>query len=147
MIDVKIRKLDNFLDLSLPSYATKGSAGVDLCAAVSEDVILRSMQRKLIPTGISIALPEGIEAQIRPRSGLALKNGVTVLNTPGTIDSDYRGEICVILINLGQEDFLVTRGMRIAQMVMAEVKQAKFLEAEELTLTDRGAGGFGSTGI
>ena len=146
MTVVKIKKLDNFRDLPIPAYATKGSAGIDLCAAVDCDVILKPFQRKLIPTGISIALPEGFEAQVRPRSGLALKNGITVLNTPGTVDADYRGEVCIILVNLGDEDFLISRGMRIAQLVINQVKQVVLVEADELSSTERGAGGFGSTG-
>src|SRR3990167_9399940 len=121
MILVSLLKLPHGQDLPLPSYGTSQSAGVDLMAAVEEPVLLKPFERKLIPTGISIVLPEGYEAQIRPRSGLALKHGLTVLNTPGTIDSDYRGEIQVILINLGDEDFLIERGTRIAQMVLSPV--------------------------
>ena len=146
-ITVNIKKLDNFLGLSIPSYATLGSAGVDLSAAIREDLVLTPLQRILVPTGISISLPEGYEAQVRPRSGLALKNGITVLNSPGTIDSDYTGEIGVILINLGQEEFVISRGMRIAQMIVAKVEQAFFKETDELVGTSRGNAGFGSTGI
>jgi dUTP pyrophosphatase len=133
--------------MDLPAYATEHAAGMDLCAAVSNDVILQPGQRTLIPTGLSIALPEGYEAQIRPRSGLALKNGITVLNSPGTIDADYRGEVQVILANLGTEAFTVTRGMRIAQMVVAQYSRVTWQQAETLSTTARGAGGFGSTGV
>jgi dUTP pyrophosphatase len=119
---------------------------MDLCAAVQSDVVLQPGERKLIPTGLTIALPEGHEAQVRPRSGLALKNGVTVLNSPGTIDADYRGEVQVILANLGNEAFKVTRGMRIAQMVVAPYSRVVWQETKELSSTARGAGGFGSTG-
>lgn len=147
MIKVHVKKLPHFKDLSLPNYATKQSAGMDLVAAISEDIILAPGERKLIPTGIAIALPDFYEAQIRPRSGLALKNGITVLNTPGTIDSDYRGEICVILVNLSSESFTVTRSMRIAQMVIARFEQASLEEVDDLSDTDRGSCGFGSTGI
>lgn len=144
---IQIKKLPNFGDLPLPAYATSHSAGMDLCAAISQDMVIKPMERKLVPTGIAIALPDGFEAQIRPRSGLALKNGISVPNSPGTIDADYRGEICVILINLGTEDFTVTPGSRIAQMVIAQYTQAAWQVTEELSDTDRGAGGFGSTGV
>lgn len=134
--------------LDLPAYETAGAAGMDLRAAVRADarVILTPGRRALIPTGLIMELPQGYEAQIRPRSGLALKNGVTCLNTPGTIDSDYRGEIQVLLINLGQDDFQITRGMRIAQMVIAPVVQARLELRDSAGSTQRGAGGFGSTG-
>ena len=132
--------------LPLPAYQTAHAAGMDLCAAVAADVILTPGARAIIPTGFAIALPPGYEAQVRPRSGLAAKNGVTVLNTPGTIDADYRGEIGVILANLGHEPFTVTRGARIAQMVVAPVSTVHWREAAELPETERGAGGFGSTG-
>lgn len=144
---LKIKRLPHNQDLPLPQYATNMSAGMDLYACVNEPVKIKPFQRVLIPTGISIELPEGFEAQIRPRSGLALKYGITVLNTPGTIDADYRGEIGVILINFGQEDFTVERGMRIAQMVVSPVVQAEIVEVEELVETQRGNGGFGSTGV
>lgn len=134
-------------DLSLPAYATSHSAGMDLLAAVEEDTVLAPGERALIPTGIAIALPEGFEAQIRPRSGLAIKNGISLVNAPGTIDADYRGEIKVILINLGQEPFTVIRGMRIAQMVIAPYTRAQWQPVHSLDETDRGSGGFGSTGI
>ena len=133
--------------LKLPEYKTLDSAGADLLAAVSEPVVLEPGQRTLIPTGLAIALPRGFEAQVRPRSGLALKNGITCLNTPGTIDADYRGEVGVILANLGQEPFTVERGMRIAQIVLARVVQLEWKEVDTLPESDRGTGGFGSTGV
>ena len=144
MIKIEVINLSPALDL--PQYATSMSAGLDLLAAVENEIILRAGSRILVPTGLKIALPEGYEAQVRPRSGLAIKNGITVLNSPGTIDADYRGEISVILINLGSEDFVIKRGMKIAQMVIAPYIQAKFLEVELLSQTERGSGGFGSTG-
>lgn len=131
----------------LPAYATPQSAGMDLRANLDEPVTLQPMERRLIPTGLYIALPEGFEAQVRPRSGLALKHGVTVLNTPGTIDADYRGEIGVLLINLGNCDFIVNDGERIAQMVIARHEQAEFIEVEQLDETERGEGGYGHTGV
>lgn len=131
----------------LPAYATVQSAGMDLRADLQEDIVLRPMQRQLISTGLYIALPEGYEAQIRPRSGLALKYGVTVLNTPGTVDADYRGEIKVLLINLSQEDFVIADGERIAQMVIAKHEQGKWEEVEVLDETERGDGGYGHTGV
>ena len=146
-IEIQIKQLPHGKDLSLPSYATSHSAGMDLMAAIEQDIIIKKGERKLVPTGIAIALPDGYEAQIRPRSGLALKNGITVLNTPGTIDADYRGEIGVILINLGEEDFTVSKGMRISQMIIASYVQAKFALVEDLSATARGEGGFGSTGV
>ncbi len=145
-VDVRVRRLPHGADLPLPEYQTPDSAGMDLMAAISEDVVLAPGKRMLIPTGLSIALPPGFEAQVRPRSGLALRNGVTQVNTPGTIDADYRGEIGVVLINHGQEPFTVTRGMRIAQMLVAPVIQARWAEVEVLDETTRGSGGFGSTG-
>ena len=144
---IRIKKLENFRDLALPAYETSDSAGMDLRAAIDEDVVLKVGERKLVKTGLSIALEQGYEAQIRPRSGLAYKHGITVLNTPGTIDADYRGEIGVILTNLGTEEFTVQRGMRIAQMVVASCIQASIQEVESLEDTERGAGGFGSTGV
>ncbi|GAB4164774.1 MAG: dUTP diphosphatase [Rickettsiaceae bacterium] len=146
MAQIFLKKLEHAKDLPLPHYATEQSAGMDLSAAVDGDVVIKSGQVEIIPTGIAIALPSGTEAQIRPRSGLAAKNGITVLNTPGTIDADYRGEIKVILINHSKEDFTVTRGMRIAQMVIANYVHAKLQEVESLDNTNRGVGGFGSTG-
>lgn len=131
---------------ALPEYATPLSAGVDLRANLDEAMTLLPLQRCLVPTGLRIALPEGYEAQVRPRSGLALKKGITVLNSPGTVDADYRGEIGVILINLSQEPFVIEDGERIAQMVIARHEQAEFIEVETLSATERGEGGFGHTG-
>lgn len=131
----------------LPQYATPLSAGMDLRANLDTPVTLRPLERKLIPTGLRIALPEGYEAQVRPRSGLALKKGITVLNTPGTVDADYRGEVGVILINLSQEDFVVEDGERIAQMIIARHEQAELVEVSVLSETERGAGGFGHSGV
>ena len=149
MTTIPLQILDHARDLPLPAYATPHSAGVDLLAAVGqgEEVVLRPMERALIPTGLAMALPEGFEAQIRPRSGLALKHGITCLNSPGTIDADYRGEIKIMLINLGGEPFVITRGMRIAQMVVAPYVQVAFAPTDTLPPTERGAGGFGSTGL
>ncbi len=144
---ILIKCLSHHEGLSLPTYSTHGSSGMDLVAAVNQDVILGPGKRALIPTGISISLPQGCEAQIRPRSGLALKNGVTLLNTPGTIDSDYRGEIQVIMINLGEEDFTVKRGLRIAQMIISQYVTADFKIVDELDVTLRNTGGFGHTGV
>ncbi len=145
-IAVSIQRLPHGADLSIPAPATGASAGADLLAAVVETVVLAPGTSALIPTGVAIKLPNGFEAQVRPRSGLAAKHGVTILNSPGTIDADYRGEIAVILINLGDEPFNVTRGMRIAQMVIAPVFRAQWLEVDGLDDSERGAGGFGSTG-
>lgn len=131
----------------LPEYATPQSAGMDLRANIDEPVVLKPMERRLIPTGLHIALPEGYEAQIRPRSGLALKKGVTVLNTPGTVDSDFTGDIGVILVNLSTEDFVIEKGERIAQMIIARHEQAEFVLVDELEATERGEGGFGHTGV
>ena len=147
-LPVEVVRLAHARDLPLPAYGTPGAAGLDLRAAVPEDspVTIPPGGRALIPTGLSIAVPEGYEAQVRPRSGLAVKHGITCLNTPGTIDSDYRGEVKVILANLGSEPFQVRRGERIAQLVPAPVLKAAFQEVESLDETERGAGGFGSTG-
>ena len=131
----------------LPAYATAQSAGLDLRANLDEPIVLHPMERRLIPTGLYIALPEGFEAQVRPRSGLALKHGITVLNSPGTIDADYRGEIGVLLVNLSQQDFTVNDGERIAQMVIARYEQAAFELTDQLDETERGAGGYGHTGV
>jgi len=146
--EIKVRRLAHNPDLPLPAYETDGAAGMDLRAAVAEDepVTIRPGARALVPTGLSIAVPPGYEAQIRPRSGLALKKGITCLNTPGTVDSDYRGEVSVILANLGEEDFVIRRGDRIAQMVIAPYVRAQWSEVPDLEETSRGAGGFGSTG-
>ena len=146
MTILKIKKLENGKDLPSPKYETAGSAGMDLLAAIDEPIVIKAGEIKLVKTGIAIALEKGFEAQVRPRSGLALKNGITVLNSPGTIDSDYRGEVCAILINHSQVDFTITRGMRIAQMVIAACVQAQISEVEDLDETARGASGFGSTG-
>ena len=145
---IDIKRLPHGEGLQLPAYETAEAAGMDLRAALAADetVTLKPGQRVLVPTGLSMAMPAGYEAQIRPRSGLAAKNGITVLNTPGTIDSDYRGELKIILINLGDEDFDITRDMRIAQMIIAPVVQAQLQETDTLSDTVRGAGGFGSTG-
>lgn len=131
----------------LPTYATAQSAGMDLRANIDEPVVLKPLQRRLIPTGLHIALPAGYEAQVRPRSGLAMKKGITVLNAPGTIDADYRGEVGVVLINLSEEDFVVNDGERIAQMVIARHETAEFVEVETLDETERGEGGYGHTGV
>lgn len=131
----------------LPAYATQQSAGMDLRANIEEPIIIKPLERKLIGTGLHIALPEGYEAQIRPRSGLALKHGLTVLNSPGTVDADYRGEIMVLLVNLSDKDFVVNDGERIAQMVIAKHEQGEFVEVAELDETERGEGGYGHTGV
>ncbi|MEO7655318.1 MAG: dUTP diphosphatase [Sphingomicrobium sp.] len=143
-ITIRLQRLPHGAGLALPSYATPGAAGMDVVAA--EDLILDPGQRHAVATGFAIAIPPGFEVQVRPRSGLALKHGITCLNTPGTIDEDYRGEVKVILANLGSETFAVKRGERIAQLVPAPVQKAQFVEVENLDATDRGAGGFGSTG-
>lgn len=131
----------------LPAYATPQSAGMDLRANIEDPITLRPLERRIVPTGLNIALPEGYEAQVRPRSGLALKHGITVLNSPGTIDSDYRGEIGVLLINLSDTPFVINAGERIAQMVVARHEKAELIEVEELDDTERGAGGYGHTGV
>lgn len=145
-IELSILVLPHGKDLPLPSYQTAGSSGFDLMAACDNEMTLNPGERTLVPTGISLSIPPGYEAQIRPRSGLAIKNGITLPNTPGTIDSDYRGEIKVIVMNLGQEPFVIKRGMRIAQAVIAEVVKAKLVVADNLDATLRGSGGFGHTG-
>ena len=147
-VPVAVQRLPHGKDLALPRYESEGAAGLDLLAAIpeGEDLTLQPGARDMIPTGLAIALPIGYEAQVRPRSGLAAKKGVTVLNSPGTIDCDYRGEIKVILINHGSDPLTITRGMRIAQMVIAPVTRALFEECDSLSETERGAGGFGSTG-
>jgi dUTP pyrophosphatase len=147
MVNIPLKLLPHGADLPLPAYATEHSAGMDLLAAVKEDVVIAPGARALVPSGISISLPEGYEAQVRPRSGLALKSGVTLLNSPGTIDADYRGEVGVILINHGQEPFKVTRGLRIAQMIIAPYTRAAWKQVESLETSARGEGGFGSTGL
>jgi dUTP diphosphatase len=147
LVDIEIVRLPHGHDLPLPDYATAAAAGADLLAAIDADIELKPLERRIVPTGISIALPIGFEAQVRPRSGLAAKNGITVANAPGTIDADYRGEVGVILINLSQEPFRVTRGMRIAQLIVARHARAVWREVSKLDPTARGAGGFGSTGV
>lgn len=144
-VKILIQKLPGNEDISVPQYMTSQAAGMDILAAVTEDEIILPGQRKKIPTGIAIALPEGYEAQIRPRSGLALKNGLTLLNSPGTIDADYRGEIGLIVINHGEEPFVVQRGMRLAQMVVHKVLHVEWMETAALEKTPRGDGGFGHT--
>ena len=131
----------------LPAYATSQSAGMDLRADIDEPIVLHPLERRLIKTGLFISLPEGYEAQVRPRSGLALKHGITVLNSPGTIDADYRGEVCVLLINLSHDDFTINAGERIAQMVVARHEKGMFVEVDELDETARGTGGYGHTGV
>ena len=143
---VKI-KIVNRGTQQLPAYATPQSAGMDLRANIDESIVLHPMERRLVPTGLFMALPAGFEVQIRPRSGLALKHGITVLNTPGTIDADYRGEIMVLLINFSQNDFFINDGERIAQMVIAKHENAEFIEVETLDDTERGTGGYGHTGV
>jgi dUTP pyrophosphatase len=145
-VRVAVLRLAHGQGLPLPDYATEGSAGLDLLAALSDPVTLQPSARALIPTGLTMALPQGYEGQVRPRSGLALKHGLTVLNSPGTIDADYRGEVQVIVINLGEEPVTIVRGMRIAQLVLAPVTRGRFEEAKDLPITHRGGGGFGSTG-
>jgi dUTP pyrophosphatase len=148
-VDIRIVQLPHAEGLPLPTYQTDGSSGMDVLAAVPEDqpAILEPGKRALIPTGLIVSIPKGYEIQVRPRSGLAIKQGLTALNTPGTIDSDYRGEIQIILINLGQEPAVIKRGMRIAQLVLAPVYKIQWLEALELDSTPRNSGGFGSTGV
>ena len=146
-ITVKFQRLAHANDLKLPSYATAGAVGIDIAAAIDRPRCLQPGTIMAIPTGFAIELPAGYEAQIRPRSGLALKHGITIANAPGTIDSDYRGEITVILLNNGNRDFIITRGMRIAQMVLAEVTMMNPIEVDDLDETERAAGGFGSTGL
>lgn len=149
MRNLEVKVLENGFGLPLPKYETEGAAGLDLFAATKENkkILIAPNSAEMIPTGIAIAVPSGYEAQIRPRSGLAVKNGITVLNSPGTIDSDYRGEILVMLINHSKKDFEVLRGMRIAQMVMSKIEQFNLISVDELNTTDRGKDGFGSTGI
>lgn len=146
-VEVKIQRMDGNEDLPLPRYMSPGASGMDLFAAVTDTVIIPPMEVAVIPLGIRIALPEGFEAQIRPRSGLAARHGITTLNSPGTVDSDYRGEVRVILINLGKEPFAVNRGDRIAQMIITRVARAALVEQDDLEDTQRGSGGFGHTGL
>jgi dUTP pyrophosphatase len=144
MTKIKIKKLSN--EVLTPKYETPGSSGMDIAAYINEDVIINSGDKALIPTGFSLSIPQGYEVQIRPRSGLAIKKGITILNTPGTIDSDYRGEVKVVLINLSKDKFTVQNGERIAQMVVCPIIQVSIEEVKELSETNRGIGGFGSTG-
>ena len=144
MTKIQIKKLSN--DVLIPKYETPGSSGMDIAAYIEQEITINSGDKVLIPTGFSLSIPQGYEVQIRPRSGLAAKKSITVLNTPGTIDADYRGEIKVILINLGKDKFIVKRGERVAQMVVCPVTQVKLEEVKKLSSTDRGTGGFGSTG-
>jgi dUTP pyrophosphatase len=146
-ITLPIQTLPHFGDLQLPAYESPGAAGMDVAAAIESDIVIAPGERHAVPTGFAMAVPDGHEVQIRPRSGLALRHGVTIANAPGTIDSDYRGEVSIILINLGESPFTVSRGMRIAQMVVAAVIQASPVRVDRLDATDRGDGGFGSTGV
>ncbi len=146
-VEIDIQRLEHGQDITLPFYATDGAAGMDIRAAIQDPITIEPLERAMIPTGFALGLPEGYEAQIRPRSGLAAKQGLTVLNTPGTIDADYRGEIQVILVNLSNTPVTIERGDRIAQMVIAPVTQAQLNEVDSLSDTERGADGFGSTGV
>ncbi len=146
-VTVAVRRLPHGAELPLPAYATLESAGLDLLAAIAEPIVLAPGERRLVPTGLALALPAGFEAQVRPRSGLALKHGLTVLNAPGTIDADYRGEVGVVLINHGQAAFTINRGERIAQLVVARHARVQWQAVADLDATERGAGGFGSTGL
>lgn len=144
---VKIKRLEDSNDMPLPSYGSEGSSGMDIRASVKEPVVLKPGEIRLIPTGLTVSIPRGYEGQIRPRSGLSLKYGIGIVNSPGTIDSDYRGEIHIIVINWGEQPFTIRRGDRIAQMVMAKVFRADIIEVDELDYTQRGVGGFGHSGI
>lgn len=147
MLKVKVKRLMHGMDIALPVYMSEHAAGMDLYAAVEPEMIIPPGEWKLVPTGLSIALPEGYEAQVRPRSGLALKQGVSVLNTPGTVDADYRGEVGVILMNHSKQDLVIKRGDRIAQMIINKVERIQFEEVVELSETERSSGGFGHTGV
>ena len=144
---IRVRRLPHATDLPLPVYATDGSAGADMVAAVDGELVIEPGARAAVPTGLVLEIPDGHEGQVRPRSGLAIRHGLTVVNAPGTIDSDYRGEVKVLMINLGAEKITISRGDRIAQLLIAPVTRATFAEAGELSASDRGAGGFGSTGV
>ena len=146
-VEIRIRRLPHAEGLPLPAYATDGAAGADLCAAVDAEMVFEPGDRAAVPTGLVLEIPEGYEAQVRPRSGLAIKAGLTIVNAPGTIDSDYRGELKVLLVNLGSDSVSVGRGDRIAQLLIAPVTRASFIESEALSLSERGDGGFGSTGM
>ncbi len=147
MLNVKLKRLPHGKDLPLPKYMSEHAAGMDLFAAAEKEMVIPPGEWKLVPTGLTIALPEGYEAQVRPRSGLALKQGVSILNTPGTVDADYRGEIGVILMNHSKSDLVIKRGDRIAQMIINKIERIEFEEVEELPSSERGAGGFGHTGV
>lgn len=147
MPELQIKQLPHAAGLPLPAYETKHAAGMDLRAALVEPVVLKPGERKLIPIGIQISIPHGFEGQVRPRSGLAIKHGITMVNSPGTIDSDYRGEVMVVAINHSSEPFVFNHGDRIAQLVVAPVTQVRVVQVDELSSTDRGEGGFGSTGV
>lgn len=146
-MNIQFKKLPHAKDLPLPSYESEYAAGMDIRAALKEPVILKPRERKLIPSGLKMALPKGYEAQMRPRSGLAYRHGITMLNTPGTIDADYRGELKMLAVNLGEEEFIINHGDRLAQMIIAPVIQADVHEVRDLSETERGDGGFGSTGV
>ena len=146
-VEVRIRRLPHAEGLPLPDYATAGAAGADLCAAVEDDLVLEPGERAAVPTGLVVEIPMGFEGQVRPRSGLAIRHGLTVVNAPGTIDSDYRGELKVLMVNLGSAPVTIARGERIAQLVIAPVTRAVFVESAELSPSERGDGGFGSTGV
>ncbi|MGD9677168.1 MAG: dUTP diphosphatase [Vulcanibacillus sp.] len=147
LFQIKLKRLSGSEDIPLPERMSSGSSGYDIYAGVTQDIIVPIGKRALVPTGFSLELPQGIEAQIRPRSGLALKHGVTLLNTPGTIDADYRGEVKIIIINLGEEDFIIKRYDRIAQLVFVEIPSVSLNETNEISETNRGIGGFGHTGL
>lgn len=146
-VEISVQRLSHADDLPLPQFATEGAAGLDLLAANAQEIVIKPGARAAVPCGIALALPSGFEGQVRPRSGLALNHGITVLNAPGTIDSDYRGEVKAILVNLGDAPFVVQRGMKIAQLVIARHERALLREVKELTQSERGANGFGSTGL
>ena len=146
-VEVRIRRLAHAEGLPLPAYASDGSAGADLCAAVDEELIIRPGERAAVPTGLVLEIPDGHEGQVRPRSGLAIRAGLTIVNAPGTIDSDYRGELKVLMINLGSDPVSINRGERIAQLLIAPVTRASFVESEALSVSERADGGFGSTGV
>lgn len=146
-VEVRVRRLPHAAGLPLPAYATDGAAGADLCAAVERELVIAPGERAAVATGLILEIPAGYEGQVRPRSGLAIRRGLTVVNAPGTIDSDYRGELMVLLVNLGAEPVAVGRGDRIGQLIIAPVSRARFTEADALNASDRGAGGFGSTGV
>jgi dUTP pyrophosphatase len=147
MLKVQVKRLSHGMDLPLPAYMSEHAAGMDIYAAVNPEIIIPPGEWKLVPTGISVALPDGYEAQVRPRSGLALKQGISILNTPGTVDADYRGEVGVILMNHSQENLVIKRGDRIAQMIVNKVERIQFEEVKELAETKRNSGGFGHTGV